>query len=896
MAIIKRSKSIVFEDLVKLQKDFFQYLGNDGSRAWLQLNWIATSGILKYKARILRLSVYSANSTKTVGAIINKNKTWAGATKAILNFSKDLTRQLKDNDAAKVHVFNIDLINEMNEYTRSSIKKDRGFELDDGPGEVPVAGGIRSNKEKRLKSAVRDGYSRKGIFYSGNPDVINTNRNSLLFPLPAVNKERNPINAPPFIKLKPQLLKTQTFNIAHPSKTPAMSVTGNSNDNTTSLNPRSKNIRNISKVSNKKRNVGFDSRLGKVLNSQTKLYVALTGMGDAPPGAYYWKPVVDAGIQYCSTSISVPPSLVLNSSISLRMEILDENNKVISHSSRRVNFKRISQKFSFPTIAPTIGAEYVTTWENHKISLAQNDPHATKIKLYRQVRSFDPNSTQPGFIHVADFSVAPGKTYQHVFVGQRWGQAVYRAFAATPDNVSQEFDTCMLDPTATKNPNINALLGSSVQSSFDAKFKPLGSLFISVQTMGMRVKVDVEGTLSTTIATLQLMATDVTYSSKRCSINNIFRDPRARIVGTPRQQVPRLNIGPFSIEDVDVVMGHYYRYELIGYDTYGNSHKLSAVYTHHYWPGSIENENIDLIVQTPRIRNSQGAPACVIPFSLQFKRSGLESILAQLRNASMASAYQLDVDKSRQRLNPLLRVGVTRYNKKTNKCEFLGYESSITAAFEDSPSRAHKWGYSPLEASTGYHYVFRVYIAELNSFFKNAFEEVTDENTLTTFQQKGLKFLCPRVLNTGILESTATFNSVREADLNRPDQVFELGDTFIEESTAITIPGRTSKATINAVLAAAKKGSGVIVSWQITGDPATVDSYIISADYNGVIAPIGIIHSFNQVKNIYYDNTISDSVGPRKYVVQPVYLDYNLGPSVESDILVIANNNGAYGV
>lgn len=257
--------------------------------------------------------------------------------------------------------------------------------------------------------------------------------------------------------------------------------------------------------------------------------------------------------------------------------------------------------------------------------------------------------------------------------------------------------------------------------------------------------------------------------------------------------------------------------------------------------------------------------------------SNIDSIKSMMKQQDMLEIFSKDVSLEREFLKSLIAHNIQRINLTTGARENFGVITSTT--FSDSDLRTNQ-SIEPLKLGNKYRYEVSVLLRSPETMFETFIKSKIDLTTKKTYNFKPSKFLHPIAVNLGILTTQQGLKLNYSKDemshgVVGSTEIFEV--TFESDSTLVK----------EAIVSNLGKNIHVI-TWKIQGDINNIDHFLISRENNGIKTLIDISHcEFLNGNCLKYISLSKRDNGTFKYVITPIFNNYELGTSVYTNQIIV---------
>tara|TARA_Y100000310_G_C20688901_1_gene820915 strand:- start:102 stop:2810 length:2709 start_codon:yes stop_codon:yes gene_type:complete len=546
---------------------------------------------------------------------------------------------------------------------------------------------------------------------------------------------------------------------------------------------------------------------------------------------------------------------------------------------RTVNHAELLNEYQIPDIPPTITARGVRIGIN-LLSVKQNDPKATHIKIYRKIINTGNPKWAPWRILKtieADYKDSALPLVDQVNNTQC---CAYRVRAVgVAGQKGHGFDSVVVPPLKIPVPKV----------PIDRTKLAYVSIFAADSSNDEAVRITVTNIPPGPCA-IYVLASDLTAKCPaRAHLGH------CRIVGDLGRQTKKvgLNTAELIFYDNDVKHDHTYEYTCVMIYPDGKEVKSPSPIVHAY--RKVQTTNITLQVGQPTLSEDPNMlgqyiagtvdVAVNIPVTADFTDAGLNQVTDSLFSAGIESDFVDEIKDNKQEFQKLLRCEVQRQDVTSGETETFGVQE-IGVFIDNSVTRAIA-GVSELQLGRRYMYTVRLLQRSPLGLLEGGSFQTVDTVTKRKYELRVGKFLNPLTLQKGTLPSTRRALGRSKVSGLVPEDPFLQGVTGIEEEVEIVIP-KSDAAKIGEVQAAKNSSGNNAVRWTIHGSKDEFDHFIVYAQYQGVKYVAGKVdNDGSESSNTYtfVDYQLGDAPGSVEYSVMPVHEDYRYGMESVAPVL-----------
>lgn len=191
-------------------------------------------------------------------------------------------------------------------------------------------------------------------------------------------------------------------------------------------------------------------------------------------------------------------------------------------------------------------------------------------------------------------------------------------------------------------------------------------------------------------------------------------------------------------------------------------------------------------------------------------------------------------------------------------------------------------------------FVFRLLQRNASTLFNDAFEQVTDPESLKQFRVQIAKFFNPLVTHQSTIPSTSRL----QVRLPNDKSSLQVSDDFLSgytgSTSVIEVAGGddfVENSFVTSVSVRFVKNGAPIVSWS-TSATKDVTGYIVYARFAGIAHPISYVQADGSLTESIVDNVYATTVGPRQYGVALVLNDLTVTAPRYSDVTNLQHVEG----
>jgi hypothetical protein len=288
-------------------------------------------------------------------------------------------------------------------------------------------------------------------------------------------------------------------------------------------------------------------------------------------------------------------------------------------------------------------------------------------------------------------------------------------------------------------------------------------------------------------------------------------------------------------------------------------------------PGQVNTTITDLVV------NHDGTPDVLFSINTSTNNTDMDVIKQMLGNQDLLQYFQGDVQNQRDQLSQLIAHNVQRVDLTTGVREDFGVIT--VSSFADSTFRKNR-AIDPLQYGHSYRYEIYPLLRAPETLFSGFDKPAVDPVTKKPYTYKPVKFFHPLTLTRGVV---VTPQGAAQRYAKDPMSFGVVG-------AVTTVEASFDNDTAKIVSQTATRFNRVlnVVTWQVQGDISQVDHFVIMKQVNGIRTLLGKAHSeFPYGACQYLHSLTHRDNGSISYVIVPVMIDYLVGPSVVTNVLVV---------
>ena len=543
---------------------------------------------------------------------------------------------------------------------------------------------------------------------------------------------------------------------------------------------------------------------------------------------------------------------------------VNKDGVIVDKRIKSVNLPDINTVNTQPLLPPIIKVSNTSVRGNY-ITLSQQDPRATGIRIYKKVVDLSTirDNQTAGFSEIVKVGcLIPDRSFYND-MSDPTKITIYRAVAVDKKgNMSEEFASAAMAPVKTTGNN------ETIRETQDLKNTKRGVTIPRVEEE--RIVVEVPN-VPRDVVSVTVQARDVTGVITN-GISQIY-DTGTLINLHGSGEVQRaLGGGKKTLTFVhdNPVDEKTYEYKVCYQNKDGTqSDPPERSYSEYR---AKKTTGVDFSVKTLKTEDKGATSAVSFDIAADFTTQGMQEVTQLVAANDALSSFKEDITNNRGRFQELLKSSVKRLNVKTGEIVDFGVQDLTT--FVDDPSSNTTQNSPPVVAGGEYRYEVTLLKAPLSHLLLDVKEEVKDPDRLLKYIRDEARFDDPIYKRKGVLPSRNTDLVKDNRGAATPASVFLNGATTLVKFVNVSFP--MSKASVsNLVVEMEGIDNRIRLGWKVTGNRATIDHIQVLANFQGVSAVIGVAHCFQQGSNFsFLDSKLSGLVGLRKYGLRVIYNDY----------------------
>jgi hypothetical protein len=529
--------------------------------------------------------------------------------------------------------------------------------------------------------------------------------------------------------------------------------------------------------------------------------------------------------------------------LGIKFDVLNKSKQILQTETMQFNFAQYFELMQIPITPPIIENVAQGTDGLCLLSLRQLDEKANNIRIYRKV------------IQRHGSDIEPYELLDNINVDKSTNYVNFRT------NVSQGETTLFRAIPVGKNANFgfdytNVVVKSLVSEKNDIH------VAINARSYQNGVLIEIRE-LPANVVSVSILRRDLTiFESKQIVVLDkvIFVDTLGR-TSNP------------SLLDITAVGNRVYEYSCRLNFLNGSTIDCGNCVFEHTIPqvkvASTQISNLSMVSLQTGIDIKFDVKTLVTAASFDVIKQLLE-------NQGLIEYFRGDIFNERDKLQQLLTHLVVRVDLNTGIYEDLGLFDGGT--FSDFEARSKLGASAPI---SGHEYRYDVYVLlrASETLFENYTKVAEDKLSKKQYRYNPFKFFHPVTLHDGVI---VTPESVR---LNYGKSTFTFGNVGNLSSINAMVP--IDNCNVVGVTAEILRRGLVIVKWNLVGDVRSIDHFIVLNERLGSRMLVGKAHAQTGAPYRLIHTLDENERGSYRYIVRIVYNDYNLGPEVLSNEVIV---------
>jgi len=308
---------------------------------------------------------------------------------------------------------------------------------------------------------------------------------------------------------------------------------------------------------------------------------------------------------------------------------------------------------------------------------------------------------------------------------------------------------------------------------------------------------------------------------------------------------------------------------------------------------AIEFRPIEKNVAESTITNIQnttyvdGTPDVSFTVTYSYNSNQYEDLKKLLTNQNLLAEYGQQIIENKEMLGRLFAYKVLRLNMTTGELEDFGV--IVDDAFSDRKQGLAK-GVKPLQIGTEYSYKITTYLRDPETLYptvtrtvgKNKKQSLKEKNKSYTLYP--YEWLQPVTFRAGTIYSDSSItrsypNSLASFEFGKIVDIKEVTVKVVSDLPVL------SNAKVNLL-----QPQRCLISWQIKGNVAKVDHFMIIREMLGMKTIVGAAHAIisgNDGKISFIDTLQNNEKGQATYSIIPIYYDDTEGTQIKTNTILV---------
>jgi hypothetical protein len=532
-----------------------------------------------------------------------------------------------------------------------------------------------------------------------------------------------------------------------------------------------------------------------------------------------------------------------NTQFHVKFELIDSKSGLsIDTVVKQLDVSQHLQMFNTPTIPPIVSVIKSSSRNKATLSIKQIDKNASSVQIFKK-------NIYRSSVEIDDyvlFGVFDVRSDQQTLLVQ----------IVLPTDSTAIYRVVPLGPTGIQGSSFTNVVVNPL------RFKQAKQITCSTKLIDVGIQFEFKNIPSSVVA-LELLALNASiYEKQFRNVGGItFINDNLRQSDT------------VVIVDKNVFQNNVYNYSIKLIYASGISDIVSCSIVEYI---KQTPNKVDTKIKNLKIDNSE-FPNVEFDIDTTIIDSNIDSIKLMLNQQDMSDFFSKDISLEREFLKSLIAHNVQRVNLTTGVRENFGVLT--VTKFSDSELRTNQ-SVEPLKIGNRYRYEITVLLRSPETMFETFIKSKVDLSTKKSYSFKPSKFFHPLALNLGILTSAQGLKTNYSKDEMShgtlgSSEVFEV--SFDSEQSLI------KEATVTNL------GKYVhVLLWKLQGNIDNIDHFLITKDSNGVRTLIDVAHSeFVNGNCLKYIKLNKRDNGTFKYIITPIYNDYNVGIPVSTNQITV---------
>jgi hypothetical protein len=538
----------------------------------------------------------------------------------------------------------------------------------------------------------------------------------------------------------------------------------------------------------------------------------------------------------------------------VEMSLMTVFGSVIETITKRVPHSNLIRILNTPVVAPRVAMSPFQFHGKNVIEIEQLDGRATRMRIFRR-RIAGPDGT---------LSLTRYELVAEIPLKRKDGQT---KFIDIVNNSSTLIYRCIpVGPTGILCSEFSGVVSLPVkfQGSTRSNRSNAASIDIRVVDGGLAVSVS---SIPSDVVSVSILRRDLTE----------FEHDGVMINGQESIKLVGPSLSNLLFNDTGLKDGHVYEYTCMLYYRDGLSMLSTAYAIKQYF--SLVVGAAELSVTNLQIVRAGANLDVVFDISSAITDEGLGAVKSALARQDVKGIYDSDLANERDKLQKLIAHSVSRIDVTTGTEETFGTFTETT--FSDAVL-GRKTGVSQLQDGHKYRYVISTLLRDTETMFDDLKKDATDPTTGKAYSFKPSKFRHPLAISRGTLVSRESLIS------NHPQDDFSFGNIGNSQEIDVSLTSFAPK--IIDAHATRLNRKNMSVRWNVEGDVAQIEHFIIIKELLGRSTIIGKTHSISTGKSFEFIDDISpDDIGELTYRVIPIMNDYSRGAELRTNSVVVTD-------
>lgn len=572
--------------------------------------------------------------------------------------------------------------------------------------------------------------------------------------------------------------------------------------------------------------------------------------------------VIDVPVDITLPAAQLSPNGQALGQVFVTFELIDsQTNLALDSVTKTLDLTKHLRVFSTPRVPPIVKASSSTAAPYANLEIKQVDAGASEVDVYK--KSVWTSSTDvDSYTLIGSYALAAGDQPIQIQVDQPTrSPVVYRVVPVGNSSIKGfEFTNVVIKPGRYAPVFAVALVASQIDSGIRLEVRHLPTNAVAVQFL--RWNTTTFDSTPTIAPVLTQRDPVVSFATDSPNPTNVaFIDDAARQADI------------LTAVDSGVFDGNIYRYvaRVIYRDGMTNDFGDATLGFVQPAPGQVITKISDLTV------SHDVGPNVTFNISTSTLATDLDAVKQMLENQGLSSFFTGDIAAQRSQLASLIAHRVDRVDLNTGVRESFGI---TTAASFDDAALGKPLAVQPLVYGHRYRYEVYPLLRAPETMFDDLVKQAVDPTTKKSYSFSPAKFLHPFTLSRGVIVTTA---GAKQRTAKDP---MAYGIVGAQVSADVSFDGPAASIT-NASATTFDRRTNVL-TWQILGDMAHVDHFIVMKQVHGVRTVLGKAHSqFSSNTCQFIHSLRRRDVGALSYVIVPVFNDYTVGQEALTNALVV---------